>query len=302
MGTLTDWRAAAGARLRREPGVQAAVPYIESAGDARQRRDAWPAPTCAACCPSEERTATGLAQRIDRGQHRGPQAGQLPHHSRRCARARAGRAGRGHGGADRPGGHGDADRRGAAHAPLPGHRASSSRACTSSTAGWRSSTWPMPRACSALGDGVTGLAPGAERSAARAGHRGARRALTLGRRVLRQRLDRNHANFFRSIEITKSMMFVILLHDRRGRGLQHRRDAGDDREGEADRHRDPAHPGRRPAQRAGDLRDPGRADRAGRHAAGRRSGHAAGGQPGGAGRRRSSGCSARSFSMRASTT
>ena len=57
---------------------------------------------------------------------------------------------------------------------------------------------------------------------------------------------RDHANFFRSIEITKSMMFVILSMIVGGRGLQYRRHPGHDREGEADRHRHPAHPRRGP--------------------------------------------------------
>ena len=129
-----------------------------------------------------------------------------------------------------------------------------------------------------------------------------RGALPRRPRLLRQRLDRGPCQL---LPLDRDHQIDDVPHpadDRRGRRLQHRRDAGHDREGEADRHRDPAHPRGRPAQRAAHLRDPGRAHRPGRHAAAAPPWARCWRTTCSAWSRASSTCSARSFSMRGSTT
>ena len=69
----------------------------------------------------------------------------------------------------------------------------------------------MRRALYRLGDSVTGMRL-ALADPQRAPHDGARRcALALGGGFYVSDWTRSHANFFRSIEITKSILFVILL-------------------------------------------------------------------------------------------
>ena len=71
-------------------------------------------------------------------------------------------------------------------------------------------------------------------------HRGARHRLD-GSGYLRQRLDARPRQF---LPLHRAHQVDDVLHPadpRGGRGHQHGGDAGDDREGEADRHRDPAH-------------------------------------------------------------
>jgi lipoprotein-releasing system permease protein len=61
-GTLLDWRAVAEA-VRRQPGVQAAVPYIESQA-MFSHGTAMAGANVRGVLPEEERTATGLAQHL----------------------------------------------------------------------------------------------------------------------------------------------------------------------------------------------------------------------------------------------
>ena len=64
-GTLADWRTLA-QRARRQRGVQAAVPYVESAAMLANGY-AMAGATVRGVLPEEERTATGLAQRVTEG-------------------------------------------------------------------------------------------------------------------------------------------------------------------------------------------------------------------------------------------
>ena len=76
---------------------------------------------------------------------------------------------------------------------------------------------------------------------------------------------RDHAEF---LPLDRAHEVDDVLHPadpRRGRRHQPGGDAGDDREREADRHRDPAHHRRGAGQRAADVPGAGRAHRPGRH-------------------------------------
>jgi lipoprotein-releasing system permease protein len=64
-GTLADWRTLA-QRARRQPGVLAAVPYVESFG-VLAHGQVMTGATVRGVLPEEERTATGLAQRVIAG-------------------------------------------------------------------------------------------------------------------------------------------------------------------------------------------------------------------------------------------
>src|SRR6516164_11438289 len=64
-GALPDWRAVAEA-VRRQPGVQAAVPYIESQA-MFARGTSMAGANVRGVLPAEERTATGLAQHLMAG-------------------------------------------------------------------------------------------------------------------------------------------------------------------------------------------------------------------------------------------
>ena len=91
-------------------------------------------------------------------------------------------------------------------------------------------------------------------------------ALALGGGFFVSDWTRKHANFFRSIEITKGILFVILLADRGRRGVQHRVDPGDGGEGKAVGHRHPAHHGLHTAQHPRHLHRAGSDHRSGRYA------------------------------------
>jgi len=64
-GSLGDWRALQ-QQVRRQPGVQAAVPYVESRA-MLARGTALAAANVRGVLPAEERTATGLAQHVTAG-------------------------------------------------------------------------------------------------------------------------------------------------------------------------------------------------------------------------------------------
>ena len=208
-GSLTDWQALQ-SQVRRQAHVQAAVPYVESqAMFANGTRMAGA--SVRGVLPEEERTATGLAQRVESGSLADLTPGGYGIILGSALAARAQRAARRHGGADRARGHGHPDRRGAAHAPLPRRRARSTRACTSSTADWRWCTWRTRRGCFASAASVTGLRLAFDEPL-RAPHAGAAGGAALGGPGFYvSDWTEDHANFFRSIEITKSMMFMILL-------------------------------------------------------------------------------------------
>jgi lipoprotein-releasing system permease protein len=66
-------------------------------------------------------------------------------------------------------------------------------------------------------------------------------ALAIGGGVVIQDWTNEHVNFFRSIEITKRMLVRDPVADGGRRGIQHRVDHGHGGEGQAARHRHPAH-------------------------------------------------------------
>ena len=130
-------------------------------------------------------------------------------------------------------------------------------ACTSTIAGLALMNIEDAAKLYRLGDAVTGVrlalddplqAPAMVRAL----------AVELGGGYYVSDWTRNHANFFRSIEMTKSHAVRDPADDRRHRRVQHRRDAGHGGEGQAVGHRDPAHAGRRPAQHTGGLHAAGR--------------------------------------------
>ncbi|HET7757841.1 MAG TPA: lipoprotein-releasing ABC transporter permease subunit [Steroidobacteraceae bacterium] len=207
-GSLTDWRELE-RRARAQRGVEAAVPYVESQAMLANGRTMTGA-TVRGVLPEEERTATGLAQRVT--------AGSI---------------------ADlRPGGYGIILGSALAQAL---HVQPGGSVVVIAPQGVATPTGVMPRMrrfrvvglfhsgmyefdrglaltqlgdaarLFGLGDAVTGLrlaladplkAPATSR----------RVALALGGEGFYvSDWTQNHANFFRSIEITKSMMFVILL-------------------------------------------------------------------------------------------
>src|SRR5438105_4087668 len=211
-------------------------------------------------------------------QPRRSQGRLLRRDTRQRAGARARRARRRYGGADRARGHGHAHRGRAAPAPLPGggpHSLRHVRVRSGPRAhshGGRGAPVPARR-------GRHGAAARAHRSAQSPRHSAPRRARARRPRLLRHRLDPGSCQL---LPLHRDHEVDDVRHpadDRRGGRLQHRRHAGHDREGEADRHRDPAHLRRRTAQRTADLRRAGRADRACGHGARCGTRHAARGQP-----------------------
>jgi lipoprotein-releasing system permease protein len=206
-GTLADWRSLA-QRARRQSGVQAAVPYVESAAMLANGY-AMAGATVRGVLPEQERTATGLAQRLT--------AGRLDDLA--------------------PGGYGIILGSELAHelgARLGGTVVLIAPQGTATPTGveprmrrfhvvgiFSSGMYEFDRGLALvhmadaarlfrLGDDVTGLRL-ALTDPLRAPEVAVRVARALGGDFYVSDWTQNHANFFRSIEITKSMMFVILL-------------------------------------------------------------------------------------------
>jgi lipoprotein-releasing system permease protein len=206
-GTLADWRSLA-QRARRQSGVQAAVPYVESAAMLANGY-AMAGATVRGVLPDQERTATGLAQRLT--------AGRLDDLV--------------------PGGYGIILGSALAHelgARLGGTVVLIAPQGTATPTGveprmrrfhvvgiFSSGMYEFDRGLALthmadaarlfrLGDKVTGLRL-ALTDPLRAPEVAVRVARALGGDFYVSDWTQSHANFFRSIEITKSMMFVILL-------------------------------------------------------------------------------------------
>ena len=206
-GTLPDWRTLA-QRARLQSGVQAAVPYVESQA-MLANGPAMAGATVRGVLPEEERTATGLAQRVTQGSLADLTAG----------------------------GYGIV--LGSALAQELGVRLGGT-VVVIAPQGTATPTGVVPRMrrfrvvgifTSGMYEFDRGLALTHMADAARLFHlgdevTGLRLALTdplhapqvavrvaraLGGDFYVSDWTQNHANFFRSIEITKSMMFVILL-------------------------------------------------------------------------------------------
>jgi len=206
-GTLADWQTLA-ERARRQSGVQAAVPYVESAA-MLENGYAMAGATVRGVLPQEERTATGLAQRLT--------AGRLEDLA--------------------PGGYGIILGSALAHelGARPGGTVvviapQGTATPTGVEARMRrfrvvgifsSGMYEFDRGLALihladaarlfrLGDEVTGLRL-ALTDPLRAPETAVRVARALGGDFYVSDWTQSHANFFRSIEITKSMMFMILL-------------------------------------------------------------------------------------------
>jgi len=206
-GPLADWRTLAG-RARAQSGVQAAVPYVESQA-MLANGTAMGGATVRGVLPEEERLATGLAQRVTEG---------------RLADLT-------------PGSYGIVLGSALAHelgARLGGTVVVIAPQGTATPTGvvprmrrfrvvgiFSSGMYEFDRGLALtamsdaarlfrLGDGVTGLRL-ALTDPLRAPEVAVRVARSLGGDFYVSDWTQNHANFFRSIEITKSMMFVILL-------------------------------------------------------------------------------------------
>jgi len=206
-GTLADWRTLA-QRARLQSGVQAAVPYVESQA-MLANGTAMAGATVRGVLPEEERNATGLAQRVTQGSLA----------------------------ALTPGGYGIV--LGAALAQELGARLGGT-VVVIAPQGTATPTGVVPRMrrfrvvgifSSGMYEFDRGLALTHMADAARLFHLGeqvtglrlaladplhapqvaVRVARALGGDFYVSDWTQNHANFFRSIEITKSMMFVILL-------------------------------------------------------------------------------------------
>jgi len=206
-GTLSDWQTLS-SRARRQSGVQAAVPYVESAAMLANGY-ALAGATVRGVLPQEERTATGLAQRVT--------AGRLEDLT--------------------PGSYGIILGSALAH-ELGAHPGGSvvviAPQGTATPTGlearmrrfrvvgiFSSGMYEFDRGLALtnmadaarlfrLGDKVTGLRL-ALTEPLRAPEVAVRVARSLGGDFYVSDWTQNHANFFRSIEITKSMMFIILL-------------------------------------------------------------------------------------------
>lgn len=206
-GTLADWQTLS-ARARRQSGVQAAVPYVESAAMLANGY-AMAGATVRGVLPQEERTATGLAQRVTEGS-----LDDLT-----------------------PGGYGIILGSALAHelgAHLGGTVVVIAPQGTATPTGvearmrrfhvvgiFSSGMYEFDRGLALthmadaarlfrLGDDVTGLRL-ALRDPLRAPEVAVRVARALGGDFYVSDWTQNHATFFRSIENTKSMMFIILL-------------------------------------------------------------------------------------------
>lgn len=206
-GTLADWQTLS-ARARRQSGVQAAVPYVESAAMLANGY-AMAGATVRGVLPQEERTATGLAQRVTEGS-----LDDLT-----------------------PGGYGIILGSALAHelgAHLGGTVVVIAPQGTATPTGvearmrrfhvvgiFSSGMYEFDRGLALthmadaarlfrLGDDVTGLRL-ALTDPLRAPEVAVRVARALGGDFYVSDWTQNHATFFRSIENTKSMMFIILL-------------------------------------------------------------------------------------------
>jgi lipoprotein-releasing system permease protein len=206
-GPLADWRTLA-ERARRQSGVAAAVPYVESQA-MLANGTAMAGATVRGVLPQEERSATGLAQRVTEGN-----LADLA-----------------------PGGYGIILGSELAHelgAHLGGTVVVIAPQGTATPTGvvprmrrfrvvgiFSSGMYEYDRGLALtemsdaarlfrLGEGVTGLRL-ALTDPLRAPEVAVRVARALGGDFYVSDWTQNHANFFRSIEITKSMMFVILL-------------------------------------------------------------------------------------------
>jgi lipoprotein-releasing system permease protein len=206
-GTLSDWQTLS-SRARRQSGVQAAVPYVESAAMLANGY-ALAGATVRGVLPQEERTATGLAQRVT--------AGRLEDLT--------------------PGSYGVILGSALAHelgAAVGGTVVVIAPQGTATPTGlearmrrfrvvgiFSSGMYEFDRGLALtnmadaarlfrLGDKVTGLRL-ALTEPLRAPEVAVRVARALGGDFYVSDWTQNHANFFRSIEITKSMMFIILL-------------------------------------------------------------------------------------------
>jgi lipoprotein-releasing system permease protein len=206
-GPLADWRTLA-ERARRQSGVAAAVPYVESQA-MLANGTAMAGATVRGVLPQEERSATGLAQRVTEGN-----LADLA-----------------------PGGYGIILGSALAHelgAHLGGTVVVIAPQGTATPTGvvprmrrfrvvgiFSSGMYEYDRGLALtemsdaarlfrLGEGVTGLRL-ALTDPLRAPEVAVRVARALGGDFYVSDWTQNHANFFRSIEITKSMMFVILL-------------------------------------------------------------------------------------------
>jgi lipoprotein-releasing system permease protein len=206
-GTLADWQTLA-QRARLQNGVQAAVPYVESAAMLANGY-ALAGGTVRGVLPQEERTATGLAQRVTEG--------RLEDLT--------------------PGAYGIILGSALAHelgAAVGGTVVVIAPQGTATPTGlearmrrfrvvgiFSSGMYEFDRGLALtnmadaarlfrLGDNVTGLRL-ALTDPLRAPEVAVRVARSLGGDFYVSDWTQNHANFFRSIEITKSMMFIILL-------------------------------------------------------------------------------------------
>ncbi|HEY6482333.1 MAG TPA: lipoprotein-releasing ABC transporter permease subunit [Steroidobacteraceae bacterium] len=206
-GPMLDWHSVQGAALH-QPGVTAAVPYVEEQSLISNRINIAGA-TVRGVLPAEERKATGLAQHLTAGRLEDLQAGQyhiiLGNALARELHARVGSS------VIVIAPQGTATPTGV----VPRMR----RFAVSGI--FHSGMYEFDRGLALihlsdaqrlyrLGDAVTGIrlaladplrAPALVREL----------AVSLGGGFYVSDWTRNHVNFFRSIEITKSMMFVILL-------------------------------------------------------------------------------------------
>jgi len=206
-GSLNDWRAVRQAALK-EPGVQAAVPYIEQQSMLANGVHVVGA-TVRGVQPDEERKATGLAQRLKAGRLEDLEAGQY-HIILGSALARE------------------------LHAKVGGQVVLIASEGTATPTGvvprmrrflvtgiFESGMYEFDRGLALvhiadaaklyrLGDRVSGIRLALE-DPLKAPTAVVQLAKSLGGGFYVSDWTRNHINFFRSIELTKSMMFVILL-------------------------------------------------------------------------------------------
>jgi lipoprotein-releasing system permease protein len=206
-GSLNDWRAVRQAALK-EPGVQAAVPYIEQQSMLANGVHVVGA-TVRGVQPDEERKATGLAQRLKAGRLEDLEAGQY-HIILGSALARE------------------------LHAKVGGQVVLIASEGTATPTGvvprmrrflvtgiFESGMYEFDRGLALvhiadaaklyrLGDRVSGIRLALE-DPLKAPTAVVQLAKSLGGGFYVSDWTRNHVNFFRSIELTKSMMFVILL-------------------------------------------------------------------------------------------
>lgn len=206
-GSITDWRSVQQAALK-QPGVQAAVPYIEEQSMLSNGVNIAGA-TVRGVLPDEERRATGLAQHLTVGRLEDLEAGQY-HIILGSALARE------------------------LHAKVGAHVVLIAPEGTATPTGvvprmrrflvtgiFKSGMYEFDRGLALihisdaaklykLGERVTGIRL-ALQDPLQAPTTVVKLARDLGGGFYVSDWTRNHVNFFRSIELTKSMMFVILL-------------------------------------------------------------------------------------------